>query len=98
MILRQWPNTLDCLDALRLHHLRSVSTAVMRNARTNTQPANRYGCAAKRPHQEGVKIWLTTSVAQRSKAVSFSGWLASVELVGRGTSTEAAASLTTLRG
>ena len=55
-------------------------------------------CDAKRPHQEREKTWPTTSVAQRSKSVSFSGWPASVELVGRGTSTEPAASLTTLRG
>ena len=56
------------------------------------------GCAAKRTHQEVVKIWLISSVAQRSRSVSFSGWPASVALVGRGTSTEPAASLTTLRG
>jgi hypothetical protein len=71
-----------------------VSTLVI----TNVPSEYRQAPDLTASHQEGVKSWLTTSVAQRSKAVSFSGCPASVELVGRGTSTEPAASLTTLRG
>ena len=51
-----------------------------------------------RGSHESVKISLISSDAQFSRSVSFSGCPESAELVGRGTSTEPAASLTTLRG